>query len=288
MVLAKAGRRLCRRFPARWQKRFVQDYFRHWCPDEELLTWTKGGFLMFASPRDYVSFRIYFFGEYDSTMTEFMRANIVEGATCLDIGAERGWFSLLMGQLVGAQGRVDTFEPFPVTFDTLVRNIELNGFSWVHPYRSAVGNKAGTVPFVPPSLVRTSNEAIRGNGIGHLSEMEVFGTIAVESVTLDMHTIDSDITRLDFMKIDVEGAEVMVLNGARDTIRRFRPRLAIEYNRRALRRFGSSIQELDSLLESFGYDRYTFGGSLRLFRAEHWTEELFPDDLVNVYCIPRR
>ena len=288
VLLAKVGRRWFRQFPTKKNERFVRDHFRKWCAWDELITGTTEGFLMFVSPRDYASFRIFFFGVYDPAMTSFIKAHVPEGAVCWDVGAERGWFSLLMGRLVGPSGRVDAFEAFPPTFAKLEANIALNEFTWVHPHSIAVSDRPGRMGFVPAEKLVVSVDYLQdASGYGYLTADANPEAIEVATITLDQHAEETGIDRLDFIKMDIEGAEVAALEGARRTIRRFRPKIAIEYNRATCLRAGTSWEELDALLDSYGYDRFTFFGRLRRVQLEEWSERPDHEAVFNAYCFPR-
>jgi len=291
LLLTKAGRRWFRRFPSRANRRFVRNHFRKWCVRDELPTWTLEEFEMLASPHDYASYGIFFFGDYDPLMTEMMKAHVPEGGVCWDVGTERGWFSLLLGQMVGPAGRVDGFEAFPSNFEKLKANIAGSGYSWIHPFNVAISDRVGRVHFVPPS-----NEASRcrssapddNGGVGYLTTEREPGSIDVPTTTLDRHAEETGLTRLDLVKIDIEGAEVGALRGGERTLRRFRPTLVIEYNRGTARRAGISIEELDDLLNSLDYDRYTFDGRLNKLHLEQWNARSDIETVFNVYCFPRR
>jgi FkbM family methyltransferase len=290
LLLTMLAQHWFRRFPSYANQRFVRDTFRKCCVSDELLIWTAEGFQMLASPHDYGSYEIFFFGVYDPMMTSLMKAQIPEGATCWDVGAYSGWFSLLMGQLVGPSGRVDAFEAFPPNFDKLKINVALNGFGWVHPYNLAVSNHTGQMHFVPPSdeVTHYASYLRYCSIVGYLTQNAMPGSIEVATTTLDEHAENTGVNRLDFIKIDVEGAEVAALLGAQKTLQRFRPKIAIEYNRETARRAGTSMEELDNLLDSIGYDRFNFWGRLEKLRLERWKDLPDNETVFNVYCFPRK
>jgi FkbM family methyltransferase len=141
------------------------------------------------------------------------------GMTALDIGANVGAYSLLLGQWVGPAGAVYAFEPAPLMFDGLVRHIELNDLAGVvHPVRAAVGRTSVTAPLV---VAGTRGEC-------RLASASDTGlpTIDVAVTTVDEFCAQHHITPA-FIKIDVEGAELDVLRGARATIRRAFPGLSL-------------------------------------------------------------
>jgi FkbM family methyltransferase len=244
---------------------------------------------MYASPHDYASYGIFFFGEYDPLMTAILKTHIREGSVCWDVGTERGWFSLLMARLVGPEGRVDAFEAFPPNHRKLETNLALNQFTWVHSNNLAVSDVVGSMHFVPPSDEVTHHVGFLKDcgGVGYLTSSAEPGSIKVPTTTLDQYAEESGIDRLDFLKMDIEGAEVAALRGAERTFRRFRPKLAVEYNRDTALRADSSIEELDALLESYDYDRFTYSGRLEKLRMKDWSDRSGTESVFNVYCFPR-
>lgn len=294
LALTRAGRFVVRVHPrvtAR-SRLFVRNHFRKWCVTDELIVTTAEGFRMAVSPHDYMSYGIYFYGDYDPSMTMMLKAHIPEGGVCWDVGTERGWFSLVMAQAVGPLGRVDAFEPYPANFARLQRNIALNALQCVHAHNLAVSNTAGTLWFVPPSDEVTHHLGFLSDcgGVGHVARERQAGALRIATITLDAHQRATGIDRLDFLKIDVEGEEVATLEGARETLARFRPLIAVEYNAGTAARAGSSMEELDALLDDSGYDRFTFSGrQLKRLRLSDWAGEHESGGAVfNVYAFPRR
>ncbi len=257
LVMTKIAQRALRRWPTPSRRTFVRNHFRKWCTDRELPARTSYGFDMLASPRDYASYGIYFFGEYDPRMSQVIGEVLRPGDAAWDIGTDRGWFTLLMAKLVGATGRVDSFEAFPDNVHRLRANIELNEFYWAHVHAGAVSDKPGVITFEPPSDDATGNLEFleHCSGAGFVTEAPTSRSISVEAVTLDEEAERGNVSRLDLIKMDIEGAEVRALRGGKRTIERFKPVIAIEYNRATLLRAGTSIEELDALLDAMGYDR---------------------------------
>jgi FkbM family methyltransferase len=134
------------------------------------------------------------------------------GMTALDVGANVGAYALLLGQWVGRSGSVYAFEPVPETFDGLVRHIDLNGLrDVVHPVCEAVGAAPATAALVAAGTHGENRLAV--------SAAEATGAIDVLVTSVDEFCARHHLTP-SFIKVDVEGAELDVLRGARETIRR--------------------------------------------------------------------
>jgi FkbM family methyltransferase len=153
----------------------------------------------------------------------------------VDAGAFIGDHTVTYAKLVGSNGRVYAFEPNPDAFDCLQYNTA--GLLHVFCENAALGASCGGV-----SIVKNQNA-----GASHLT---VGGFI--QGLTLDYYLPDT--ARLDFIKIDVEGFEVALLNGAKETIRRRRPAMFIEVNAGALQRACTSREALFAIIGELGYD----------------------------------
>lgn len=151
------------------------------------------------------------------------KVRLEPGDVVLDCGANMGFFSCLAGK---RKCRVHAFEPSQYIRDTyLAKNAAMNGDIAVHPY--ALSDKRETLRFLLDrenigSSVRADNAK---ESIVSSASPEDFET--VEAVTLDEFAAENGITRVDFIKADIEGSERMMLRGARDILRNFAPKLSI-------------------------------------------------------------
>lgn len=127
-----------------------------------------------------------------------------KGCVLLDIGANIGIFSLAAARLF-PDTRIYAFEPNPEAYSRLVRNLGLNNTANVHPVNRAVYSQCGVVGFSDGS----------STSMGSVIDS---GTLSVEAVTLDSLCSQKAIDHIGLIKIDVEGAEVEVLRGARETL----------------------------------------------------------------------
>ena len=170
------------------------------------------------------------------------------GMIAIDIGANRGWYALLFSKLVGTQGRVYALEPVPAMFRVLNQNLAINDFAGnVSTFQLAASDISGKammqVNTAEPEisrLVPTGGESLNADA-------------SVDAVTLDAFAESHKLGRIDFIKVDVEGAEEKVLAGARGILERWQPLLLIEAIDRNLRRYGSSASQLFDTLRNQGY-----------------------------------
>ena len=158
-----------------------------------------------------------------------IRPFVGDDAVCLDVGANIGLYSLALAS-VASRGKVYAFEPSPATFDYLRRNVEDNGLANVESFKLAVGDQAeGTVHFHDIPFFSAGSFAAED---GSFLTSEVLGSNYFEApaTTLDAFVAENGIDRVDLIKIDVEGAELSVLEGATETLSSMQPKVALEFN----------------------------------------------------------
>jgi FkbM family methyltransferase len=176
------------------------------------------------------------------------RAAVSPGMTALDIGANVGAYALLFGQWVGTKGAVFAFEPSATVFEGLRRHIELNGLDRiVTPVSSAVGAQSTRGRLI---VGLTAGESRLANG-GDVAER----TVDVAVITVDHFCAMYRVTP-DVMKVDVEGAELDVLRGARETIARLGDRLQlfVEFHPSMWRAAGISVDAARAALDALHLD----------------------------------
>jgi FkbM family methyltransferase len=149
--------------------------------------------------------------------------NIRPGQVFYDLGANIGFFSLLAARLVGATGRVVSFEADPEIAARLRENLAYNKFLQAIVEQKAVWSQPGTIRFA-----RVAPNTSPDRGLGHVEtdRSAASETISVEAVSLDQYTALNQAP--DFMKCDVEGAESAVFEGAERLLSEKRPGLLIE------------------------------------------------------------
>jgi FkbM family methyltransferase len=153
------------------------------------------------------------FGLFDAGKILFLKTFLKSGMTFVDVGANKGDFSLMASQLVGDGGTVLAFEPEPENHECLRKSIELNGYNNIRLFRVALAERNGTATL--HLGVKSGYHTLVAGELPHEQ-----GAIAVETRTLDSILDELGIASLDMMKIDVEGAELQVLEGASRALRK--------------------------------------------------------------------
>jgi FkbM family methyltransferase len=228
-------------------------------------------------PRRLVQRALYYLGVYEANETAWLLRQVRPEWVALDVGANFGYYSLLLSRASGGSALVHAFEPEPTLHARLREHAELNRFANLHAHAFALSDTEGEFAFVSPAA---GNE-----GVGHLlvSGAPATGTRRVPTLRLDDFVRRENLARVDFLKIDVEGAEGRVLAGARETLARFRPKVLMEVNPEALAGFGLTAPALLRTLRDLGYETYLpRHGGLRLLTGADGIGEY-----VNVVGLPR-
>jgi FkbM family methyltransferase len=152
---------------------------------------------------------------YEPESVAVCKKIIKPGMTVLDIGADIGYYSLLFSKLVKETGRVYAFEPDPEVFDILSKNIKSSKYKNIHIVQSAISDRSGKAVFFESekpgrhSLFDTS---------GQDQDFKIKKRLEVDVVTIDDFLLKHDNPKIDFVKIDIEGAEIKALLGMKNTI----------------------------------------------------------------------
>ena len=195
-----------------------------------------------------------------------LRTLVPPGGVCLDIGAAGGTYTYLLSRLVGEEGHVHAFEPRPRSYRFLERSRRLLGLGNVSLYQLALAESVGVEVMLVPrrgglsfstrSFLQRGFDAKTGN---FYPEFTSTSEIAVECTTLDLFAARHRLLRVDFIKCDVEGAELWTLHGGSRTIATHRPVILCEIEDRHLAKYElSPAHVLDWLIER-GYRSYAFG-----------------------------
>lgn len=235
-----------------------------------LLSKCRHGTLLHPAKDAYVGRSLALYGEYSEAEMAVFAQIVKPGSVVVEAGANIGSLTLPLARLVGESGRVLAFEPQRLIFQVLCANMALNAIENVHTINAALGAWPGTikVPFV------SYTQATNFGGIGVGGE---------NGETVALATIDSlALQRLTLLKIDVEGAEIGVIEGAADTISRLRPVLFVENDRR------QHSPRLITLLWNMGYKLWWHLAPL--FNPQNFRNN--PDNVfgaivsANMLCLP--
>ena len=189
------------------------------------------------------------FFDYEKEEATMMENLVADGDNFFDIGANIGWYALN----IAASRRATTvyaFEPIPTTYGHLTTNLALNASANIKPHNFGLSEQAGEFTFYYPP-----------EGSGNASAVNLTGrddvrTAQCEVRTLDAYTAETGV-RVDFIKCDVEGAELLVFKGGIETIARDKPIVLSEILRKWSAKFGYNPNEIFALFRGVGYQVYT-------------------------------
>jgi FkbM family methyltransferase len=169
---------------------------------------------------DWQRHRGFIYGTWEPDVVSAMSEMVRPGWVAVDVGAHIGYFALILARLVGPEGFVFAFEPVPGNFHALEENLSLNQIAHVQAINKAVFDKSGQL------------ELNVLDGAGLPDHASIDGSRGVRSVTVESISLDEFFAQrkrpINFLKMDVEGAEGSVLQGARKLIETDHPLMEIE------------------------------------------------------------
>jgi FkbM family methyltransferase len=228
-----------------------------------------GGFAFVCETADVVS-RAAFAGTWEPTQTLLISKILQPGMTFVDVGAQWGYFTLIAAARVGPYGSVLSLEPHARLFGVLRDNLGLNHLRQVTPLPVAAGATTGYQELVADDK-HTGNSGgswLRPGPPSAAVMQEATGEQIIEVRTLDDLAREHELDTIDFVKIDVEGAETAVVNGMRDLLSHARvQRLLIEVHAEFFERCGGSLTALYADLRSAGYRGLSVREDLPTVRA---------------------
>lgn len=198
-------------------------------------------FIINTLPNDWVGMTIHNTKTWEPHITQLLNRNLKSDSIFVDVGSNYGWHSI-NGSFICET--VYGFEPQKYIHDIQMTSIVENNISNIRLYNCGIGDNNEEREMSP---IDYDNPSIN---MGDLSVGD--GGEKIEIKTLDSFNFK----KLDFIKIDVQGYEKFVLNGAKDTINRCKPTLIIEMEDHQLKRFNYGVTELFELIRDLGYHIY--------------------------------
>ncbi len=187
----------------------------------------------------------YWLGSYENKKRIVFEEMINNGAVVFDLGAHVGFYSLLASILVGPKGMVYSFEPVPKNIYYLKRHLQLNNIRNVTVVEAAVSDTHGSSKF----FLDESNRIYRSRG-----RISSNGNLIVKTVSLDQLYKQGNIPIPNYIKIDVEGAEMLVFLGARKILSNFHPTIFLATHGELIR------YQCCDFLKSIGYKLEAING----------------------------
>lgn len=235
------------------EKRPKSKFLRGVCPsnqlfnDNKVIVAKRQGYYFELNLSDYMDWILYFHSDTDSSLNILNYVN--EGDYVLDIGGNIGQTALFLSGKVGKEGKVISFEPFPKTYQRFEKNLALNkSANNIKLEKIALGDK--------PAILKMYSENQGNSGQNRISAASDSKGEAFEVVitTLNNYIEANPISKIDLIKIDVEGFEYKALLGASEVIKKYKPGLFIEVNDENLKQQDDSASKLIDMLIGWGYE----------------------------------
>ncbi|HTC41826.1 MAG TPA: FkbM family methyltransferase [Candidatus Acidoferrales bacterium] len=235
-----------------------------------------------------IDFSIYLLGAFEPGTQKTLQKLVKPGDTVFDIGANIGAHTLDMAKSAGRLGKVYAFEPSDFAFAKLKRNLALNSELQSRTYPRQILLAASFAE--PPEREIYASWPLRSDGTVHPKHRGRLVTVEHATVeALDDFVNREGITRLDLIKIDVDGHELPVLQGASETLRRFQPTLVMEMSPYIHAEFHHIFGEFIEVLKNFGYSLSDADSGQPIPLDATQLEHLIPDGAsINVVAQSKR
>ena len=208
------------------------------------------GLEMFLDPYDFVPAVILVTGAWEPKTWAIISEHLPEGGTFIDVGAHIGYHSLKAARKVGGGGHVVAIEPNPLTLQQLRSNVQRNRGFMIAIEPVACSDSEAVLDFFGAGRSNTGASSLSRE---NASERGTPVSYRVRARPLDDVVREMNLLRVDVVKIDVQGAEMKVLQGANETLSRFHPALVIEITDPQLAAMGASAAQVTQFLTSRGY-----------------------------------
>lgn len=190
---------------------------------------------------------IYSENTHEAAETNFLSKNVKEDWTCIDIGANIGYFSLLLASKA-SNGTVIAIEPIEKNIEIIKKTILENNVKNIFLEAAAIDSKDGYREFA--ILEDSAYSGFISTGRRGLKEK-----VSVRTVTPGSIVSKHGLTRIDLIKIDIEGSEMPIFESFKDVIMTMKPKYILsECNESNMQNYGFNVEDFLMLLESYGYN----------------------------------
>ena len=278
-MIIRAGCWICRMFqvfPGRWRLiRWLVSKKNVIKKMPPRLTSVALGYRMWIDPMDFDGLRYFIHGlNPREPLTKLISVILQNGDCMIDIGANVGYYTVLGSRFVGSKGVIHSFEASPRMFYylDLVRN---NPRSNVITYSRVVSDKCGEIEFYEALPDHSGISSIRNLGNSTARK------IKVQSISLD--SMLKELPKVKLIKIDVEGAELFVLKGMTELLRRDKPIIIMEITDVFFRELGFDTQQIFDYMENAQYNIYEFSFAQSSFIPLQIPLDVYQYDVVCIH-----
>jgi len=201
---------------------------------------------------EHIGSYIFWRGAYSRDILKVLAPILTEEMTFIDVGANQGEFTLFAAKRL-RKGHIIAFEPTSHMFEKLSHNVVLNGFRNIELVNQALSDKPGKLPiYMPRGRFRDGSYQYGLSSLYRTSTVADYVEM-INVTTLDEYVKRTQLTRINVIKIDIEGSELFMLRGAAQTLKTFKPILVVEVGRKTCLAAGYDCKEILEFIASFGY-----------------------------------
>lgn len=193
-----------------------------------------------------IDWNVFFFGQYEKETNDLLFEYVKPGQVVIEAGANNGTETVLLSRLVGPGGKVFAFEPVEHVYKSLQLNLSINDCKNVVAEQKALGESEGELYFNVLSQ-DYCNQGMASKYDEQSGDIKVL----VKQTSIDLMLREHSFPSVDFIKMDIQGAEIELLKGAQHTIQKSRPVIFTEATEEFL-----SIETLYETLSVLGYSVY--------------------------------
>jgi len=224
-----------------------------------------GKLTMNIDNNSYMGKSLYWTGYHHIKETIFLNQYLKKDMVFIDIGANQGEFTLFAASKL-TNGQVYSFEPVSKLYNRLDINVRNNSFKNVKILKKGLSNENKIVPIY--DSLNKKNEGNEGLASTYKSDLRSEFIEEIELINFD-EALLSELTRLDFIKIDIEGGELFALKGLEKTIEKFKPTVLIEIDSLLSEKAGYSINDVANYFEKQNYKAFKiFRGKLIEYKGQ--------------------
>lgn len=219
---------------------------------------------------------------HETMQVSLSKKEIKKGDVVLDIGAHIGYYTILFSELVGPEGKVYSFEPHPKNFHLLKKTVETNNLKNVEIFQNIVSDKNGSVDFYLSKLDSIGNRMYNSD--------EADSKIEINSITIDEFLKNRD-KKIDFIKMDIQGAEVLAIEGMKNTLtNNSNIKIIQEWWPSAIEKYGKTADSHLIFLEKLGFYFYVVDeryNELTKITVDELMKKYPNEDLedINLFCV---
>ena len=207
---------------------------------------------------------------------QFYLTHIKSNDVVFELGANRGYFTSLFCNIVGNQGQVHAFEAVPETYNKTKQSFAINYPKNLFFNNYAVGNENKSVDlFMPNTDDGQASLANQNDGSWKTGFITIHSS---QMIRLDDYIHKNKILKIDFVKCDIEGSELLALQGMEESLKQFKPKILVEVHESWMNSFNYSSMDLFESLRKFGYTEF--------HQVENTIKRLSLHELENVKNLP--